>query len=207
MGYTKKTWKRRLAERSDLSSKVVHLTREQTDATCVDTLVAMLTRQKINGSDPSQAFIHGDKSVVCFQDSPLSGICQNVFYEQKYRETNADARLRYRAAGLMFEKSYVFARGGRPVVYEVPSEAKRILNRDEWWRIVNFDLSDEDNIVDWTHEREWRLPDDFDFDRKDATVLVVNKEMYANFVRKAGAEIPGGIGGISGIVVMENILY
>ena len=37
---------------------------------------------------------------------------------------------------------------------------KSILPSDEYWRIVNYDLSDNKYMVDWTHEWEWRVPGD-----------------------------------------------
>ena len=50
---------------------------------------------------------------------------------------------------------------GRPVIYDKTISAKKYLPENEWWRIVNLDLSDEDRFIDWTHEREWRVPNDF----------------------------------------------
>jgi hypothetical protein len=60
------------------------------------------------------------------------------------------------------------------------------LTPDEWWRIVNFDLSNDDNIVDWTHEREWRLTGDaFQFDISKATIILPNSRIYKHFIKNA----------------------
>ena len=54
-------------------------------------------------------------------------------------------------------------------MYEQKDIAKEMLEdkKDEWWRIVTYDFdaieNDKLNIVDWTHEREWRFPRNFEF--------------------------------------------
>ncbi len=168
MGYDRKQWLKRIAERSDMSSQVVHLTREgeieNTRHDVFDILLKILMEQRITGSSTKSGFICGKRSAVCFQDVPLQSLCQNVYYEQKYRELNQQAKLRYRAIGLAFSKAYVYQHGGRPVIYDKTSEAKRYLPEADWWRIVNFDLGSDQNVIDWTHEREWRITDGFEFD-------------------------------------------
>ncbi|WP_230370748.1 hypothetical protein [Paludibacterium denitrificans] len=152
MSYTKKAWKRRLAERSDLSSQVVHLTRNTKDKTVVEVLYKIVSDAKLIGSSTQSGFICGPMPAVCFQDAPLTAICQNVFFEQKYNEGKQDPKRRYLAVGLAFPKDYAYAKGARPVIYDKTSEAKRFLPADQQWRIVNFDLSNEDSFIDWTHE-------------------------------------------------------
>ena len=103
MGYTEKQWRRRLAERSDLSSHVVHLTRNAgTQKNGLSVLLKILNDGVLQGSDTELGFICGSRKAVCFQDDPLTGVCQNVFYEQKYREANKDCKTRYLAVGLAF---------------------------------------------------------------------------------------------------------
>jgi hypothetical protein len=169
--------------------------------------MAILTEGRIRGSDPKAGFITGERPAVCFQDAPLSGIAQNVFYEQKHRESNPGARLRYRAIGLMFDKRYVYKAGGRPVIYDRPDDVKKYLPADQWWRIVNYDLTDNKNIIDWTHEREWRLPGDFHFHLPEATVLLVSKGAYQKFVQAAATALPNGVASVKSIVVLDGILY
>src|SRR5713226_7111825 len=156
MGYNKDIWKRRLAERNDLTSQLTHLTRAEEDQDLIGVLMSILSKRRIYGSD--SVLIHGTTKAVCFQDAPLSGICQNVYFEQKYREEKPGAKRRYCGCGLMVEKLYVFSKGGRPVIYDRVADAKEFLPDDQWWRIVNLDFTTSDHIVDWTHEREWRLP-------------------------------------------------
>ncbi|MBO1017965.1 DUF2971 domain-containing protein [Achromobacter sp. SD115] len=210
MGYDKKTWKRRIAERTDLSTQVVHLTREQTAGATKGTaevLFDIVDQQRIVASPVHQAFIVGNISAVCFQDAPLGAICQNVFYEQKYKEQNEKAKVRYRAMGIAFAKDYAYGKGARPVVYDQTRVAKEYLSSDQWWRIVNFDLSDENNIIDWTHEREWRVPGDFTFDRSEVTLLFVNAGSYKAFQSLCKKKDKSYLEEVRGVVVMETLLY
>jgi hypothetical protein len=211
MTYDPKRWRQRLAERSDMSSQIVHLTREGElegiPFDVFDVLMKILKDCRLIGSSTSSGFICGDRTAVCFQDVPLASLCQNVYYEQKYQDLNSSAKLRYRAIGLMFPKAYVYQKGGRPVVYDKTADAKNYLPRTEWWRIVNFDLN-TDNIIDWTHEREWRLPGDFDFELAQVTVLLVNESSYRTFVQKCRSyEDKDLLTEIKGIVVLNTILF
>ncbi len=207
MPYNKKAWQRRLAERSDLSTQVVHLTRDAGSLKLVDVLYSILSDGKIKGSSTQGGFICGKTPAVCFQDAPLPAVCQNVFFEQKYSEAIKGAKTRYRATGLAFPKDYAFRKGARPVVYDKTSEAKAYLPVDQHWRIVNFDLSDADAIIDWTHEREWRSPGDFTFDVSEATLLFVNSATYKAFLKKCKENRTNFVEQARGVVVMDNLLY
>lgn len=40
-----------------------------------------------------------------------------------------------------------------------------MLPKDQWSRIVHYDQSNKENLIDWTQERVWRIPtDEFEFD-------------------------------------------
>lgn len=212
MGYTRDLWTKRIANRSDLSSQVVHLTRgtehEGVKSGPVDVLFEILKSRHIRGSTTDKGFICGDIPATCFQDVPLFSICENIHSEEQYRASVPDARVRYMGVGLMFPKPYVFARGGRPVLYETSSKAKAILPEDEWWRIVRFDLNDDDNIIDWTHEREWRVPGSFDFDLDKATVILPNNYGYKRFLKLCKEhEDEDILESIRGIVNLGAVFY
>jgi hypothetical protein len=207
MGYTEHEWRRRLAERSDLSSHVVHLTRDAGTHNGLRVLLKILNDGVLEGSDTASGFICGSRKAVCFQDAPLTGVCQNVFYEQKYREANKGCKIRYVAVGLAFPKTYVYAKGGRPVVYDKTTDAKRYLPKDQYWRIVNFDLDDLSNIIDWTHEREWRVPDEFKFEVEQATVLLTHESAYRRFLELDTASGAPVVPKLNGLVVMSRLLF
>ena len=208
MGYKIKDWRRRIAERSDMSSSVIHLTREAGETIIQKILYKILSEKKIIGSTTDSGFICGYTKAVCFQDAPLTSICQNVFFEQKQREQNNQYKIRYRAFGLMFEKSYAFAKGARPVIYEKASQAKEFLPKNQWWRIVNLNLEDKENIIDWTHEREWRCPGDFEFDLTEVTLIAIRQETVAYLCQEFNKNFKIDLlSKIKGIVTMEHVLY
>jgi hypothetical protein len=97
--------------------------------------------------------------------------------------------------------------GSTIVLYEKTSLAKDILPKKEWWRIVNFNLKNEESIIDWTHEREWRAPNDFKFILSEATILVTNKNMYRKLLIKCEEHNIDILKKVKGIVVMSSILF
>jgi len=207
MSYDLDAWRKRIAERTDFSTQVVHLTRGRRGASLPKVLYEIFSSELIKGSTSASGFICGNRPAVCFQDSPLVSICQNVYYEQKYRSKNPNAKTRYCAAGLAFPKPYMFREGARPVIYDRTSDAKAYLPQEQWWRIVNFDLGNDDSFIDWTHEREWRIPGDFNFDLSEATLLFVKEETYRTFNKLCLSNGKDYTNLVKGVVVMENILY
>lgn len=202
MGYDKAKWAKRLRSRSDISGFLTHLTRETEKLGVVDVLIKILNDKKITGSSPNIGFIAGNANAVCFQDAPVYGLTQNLIHEQ-YNKEELGGKVRYRGIGLGFSKKYAYMKGARPVIYETKEVAKSLLPKSEWWRIVSFDLSDDENIIDWTHEREWRISGDFTFELNEVYVYLINGSSYKKFIEKASQEI---IKGIKGIVVLDPVL-
>lgn len=208
MSYTKRDWIRRISERSDMCSSLVHLTRESQEIPNVlDVLVKILVERRLIGSSTGGGFICGPRRAVCFQDAPLHSICQNVFFEQKKIEQDSSQKLRYRAIGLAFSKEYLFKKGARPVIYEKTDVAKAFLKDTEWWRIVRLDLSDENAFIDWTHEREWRIPDDLNFELNEITLVAIKnntiKDIAKKFMEETGKELRDEV---RGLVTLHDIL-
>lgn len=212
MGYTRDLWNKRIAGRSDLSSQLIHLTRgtevDGKKVGPVDILVQILMDRRISGSTTDNGFICGNIPATCFQDVPLYSLSQNIHAEEQYRKAIDGAKVRYLGVGLMFPKPYVYAQGGRPVVYERTDKAKLMLPEDEWWRIVRFDLSDDENFIDWMHEREWRVPGGFEFELEQATVLVPNKFGYDRFLELGRENHEEDLlGQIRGLVNLGSVFY
>ena len=86
---------------------------------------------------------------------------------------------RYSSYGVVFSKSTVFQSGGGPAIYvrgdiwqteiqNIPQALKPF--------VVPFDpdgLILKHVIQDWTHEREWRLPDTMTFEYSDIKYVLV----------------------------------
>ena len=200
MAYTREIWKKRHRNRSDISLYITHLTKESEGLSAFQVLRKILTERKIIGSNQG-GFIIGNSRAVCFQDIPLYGVCQNTFHEQVYREELGGV-VRYKPIGLTFEKEYIFNKGGRPVLYETKDMAKQILPEKEWWRIVNYDLSNKDSIIDWTHEREWRIKDDFEFDITQAIIIMPQGCNFVELREKFGDKI---LNQIKGVTMLDSI--
>lgn len=206
MPYTKDDWEKRIAERNDMSTSLIHLTRENSTQSVVNVLYNILKDKKIKGSTTS-GFIVGNEKAVCFQDAPLYSICQNIFFEQKKRKQDRNYKLRYRAIGLLFDKQYAYKKGARPVIYEKTDIAKTFLPPSEHWRIVNFNLESDSSIIDWTHEREWRVKGDFEFELSDVTIIVIKQNQIKKLISKFKEEGIDLMNEINGIVTLEHLLY
>lgn len=105
-------------------------------------------------------YVKGNRPAVCFSEIPLSAIHQ-------FAHPPSSENARYRFYGLALSKKTIFEAGGRPVIYLPDNEANWI-PADEKWRHVRFEYG----TVDWTHEREWRVPGDLDL-RKVAGLYVI----------------------------------
>lgn len=184
MAYTFTKWRDRHHDRVDISSTLTHLTRRTPTESAVAVLLKILAEQTIRGS--TEGFIVGDRPAVCFQDAPLVGLAQNIRHEQEERR-GKESRIRYEGVGLTFNKTYAFALGARPVIYDDTDTAKAFLPPSEYWRIVRLDLRDAKNMIDWTHEREWRVPGDFHFSRTHAALIVTNSDEYRELIARASA--------------------
>ncbi len=212
MPYSLDNWKQRIASRSDLTGHLIHLTRtaniDAKELSSLEVLMKIILEQCLLGSSTKSGFICGNRKAVCFQDTPLYQLTQNIYSEQEYRKQNSNAKLRYVGIGLMFTKTYVYNNGGRPVIYDKTEEAKAYLPLQEWWRIVKLELSDESNIIDWTHEREWRLPDDFNFKLEETIVILPNTKAYKNFISECRSiDKVDILTKIKGIVTLNAVFF
>jgi hypothetical protein len=208
-GISQEYWMGRMAERADLSTYLYHLTRPASDSKeavdALEVLLKMLTEKRLLAS--ATGFITGGTPVVCFQDAPPQSIAQNLWFERKYRQGRPKAKLRYLGVGLALQKRFVYARGGRPVIYDKKEAAKKYVEQSEWWRIVDFDLADDDTIVDWTHEREWRMRGDLVFEYGDVHVLVNGSAAYQRLHEKC-RELDGDIlGQVAGVLTLPPLLW
>lgn len=98
--------------------------------------------------------------------------------------------------------------GGRPVIYGQTSELKNILPEEEWWRIVDLDLEKQNYLVDWSHEREWRIKGNFEFEYSQTEVIVPSCEYYKKFIKycleKKNKKM---LTDINGIITLDTIYY
>lgn len=208
MSYTINDWVSRIAQRSDLTLGLVHLTRNCGSTKAIDVLLKILDEKKLRGSNTSSGFIIGNTRAVCFQEAPLYSLAQNIYTEQEYRKKNTSAKKRYLGFGLSISKAFAYEKKGRPVIYDKTEVAKNYLPESEWWRIVNFDLSNMEAIIDWSHEREWRVPGDLEFNLSDISIIVPNPMAYRELFEKCQARDQGKLlSSVNGIVQLGMVFY
>lgn len=191
-------WKKRISHRNDMATRLIHLTRGANEDEAFENFWKILIDKKLNGGC---GFINGDRNAVCFQELPLNALAENLNYEEDLND-----RVRYSPFGIRFQKRFIYQKGGRPVIYENTEVAKAMLPEKEYWRIVDLNLSDKDNYVDWTHEREWRVPDELQFEYKNIEVIVKNGIYYRKLVKRCVERKRTDILlGIHGIITLSSI--
>ena len=194
-------WESRMSCRNDMATRLIHLTRgansdDEDDA--FENLWKILIDKKLNGGC---GFINGDRNAVCFQELPLNALTENLNYEK-----TLNGRVRYSSFGIRFQKRFIYEKGGRPVIYEDNEVAKAMLPENEYWRIVDLNLSNKDHYIDWTHEREWRVPDELQFDYKNIEVIVKNGKYFRLLVQRCiEKERKDILMGIHGIITLSSI--
>jgi len=147
--------------REDISNKLVHLTRGDTDQAAAEKFISIVEGRKLLGGT---ACIKGSYHCVCFSEAPLSKLT--------YILANPTANgMRYKPFGVMIDKSWLFTRGGRPVIYQPDSDFE-LLHDLQKYRHVRY----EHGTVDFTWEREWRIATtELEIDPSAATLVVPNR--------------------------------
>lgn len=168
-------WREKISNRSDLVARLSHLTgrKASNDDGAFEVLWKILTEKRLIASG-AEGFINGDIKAVCFQEVPLQAMAENVLRGNTH----------YFGFGLRVNRGFFYRRGGRPVFYGEVDHLKKILPATEYWRIVSMNLNDPDRIIDWTHEREWRHPGDFEFDWSEIEVIVKDHIYFEKFINR-----------------------
>jgi hypothetical protein len=124
-------------------------------------------------------YIRAGVPCICFSEAPRESL--------EYGLINSRGRGRYSQYGLQFEKAWIYRFGGRPVIYQSDEEFN-LLPEAYRWRHVRLELGGEKE-VDFTWEREWRLPKgELRFTERDITVVLPNEEARQQFIRDAEEE-------------------
>lgn len=199
------TWIKRVQRRSDITTRLTHLTRSEVGKdNAFDVLNKILENKCIYGSTRESGYIVGNDKAVCFQDAPLMCVAENIIYENQLSKDVAAKR--YEAFGIRVNKQHAYRRGAREVIYGKTDELKRMLPSSEYWRIVNHNLDDIQNAIDWTHEREWRIKGDYSFDYNDIEVIVKNNHFYRKFMEYWMNKNPELLLQINGIICLDSCI-
>jgi hypothetical protein len=194
--------------RADFSDSLVHLTRERREyssnnfaeqtllreVSAFDVLKEILSSGTLRGSG-NAGYVKGNRTAVCFSEIPLSAM--HLFARPPDDPLERAKPARYRFYGIAVSKRALFEAGGRPVIY-LPDSEGHWIPPDEKWRQVRFEYG----VVDFTHEREWRVPGDLDLTKLGVYVIV-----WSTSEEKALAKFPTPLAkNIHSIIPMEHIV-
>lgn len=149
--------------RGDLSSRLIHLTRPTDELGVEDVFASIVREGQLRGSRKD---IAGGFSCVCFTEAPLTALAQVMAANP--------TSMRYQPFGVMVTKDWLYAKGGRPVIYGEPAEFTK-LPESMKYRYVRYQLGK----VDWTWEREWRIQTDALVLDPAQTTLIVPRRTIA----------------------------
>jgi hypothetical protein len=194
--------------RADFSHSLLHLTRERNifsvpkqagemvklerTVSPFQVLKEILVSGVIQGSGNS-GYVKGWRTAVCLSEIPLAAL--HHFTTPPGQEL---AYGRYRPYGLAFSKRAIFDAGGRPVIY-IPDVEGEWIPATEKWRQVRFEPA---NQIDWTHEREWRVPGDLDLSKLPGLYVLVWTAAEAAEILTVDAPIKKLI---RGVLPMEHV--
>jgi len=116
-----------MSSRRDISDKLVHFTSGDSWEEAFQRLCNIIREMRILGTSEK---IRGEYKCVCFSEAPLMSLPGGL--------VNPDAYSRYSPFGLVFDKSWIFAKGGRPVIYQTEEEFS-ILPEEIRWRHVRYE--------------------------------------------------------------------
>jgi hypothetical protein len=187
--------------RPDFNQALVHLTRERVERASppqpgvarvvppFDVLKDIISSGILRGSG-NEGFVKGTRRAVCLSEIPLSVV---HYFANAPSEENEKGK--YRFYGLAFSKRTIFNAGGRPVIY-LPDREGEWIPEDQKWRHVRYEFGS----VDWTHEREWRLPDDLNLITIPGCYALVWSHSEVDELQKVTTKVP-----ILGVFAMEHL--
>lgn len=153
-----------MAARPDISDKVIHFTSADAYGDALGRLMHIIGEGCLHAGNGK---IKGGYRCVCFTEAPLPALAGGL--------VNSDAFSRYSPYGLMFEKAWLYAQGGRPVIYQPDSEFDA-LPEPLRWRHVRYE-PEAAPAIDFTWEREWRIRcDALPFSPAEAVIVVPDDE-------------------------------
>lgn len=131
--------------RADISPQLVHFTSGDTDEEAFARLCRIVDERRLVAGNGK---IKGGYFCVCFTEAPLPSLPGGLVNPTNYS--------RYKPFGVMFDKAGTFERGGRPVIYQADAEFEQLPVAMRWRHVRH-----EPHAVapiDFSWEREWRLP-------------------------------------------------
>ena len=165
-----------MATRFDISEKLIHFTSGESPASAFARLLPIIGERRLIAGN---RMIRGGYRCVCFTEARLAAFADAFVGRAPFTRCSR--------FGLMFDKTWVYDRGGRPVIYQPDSDFS-ILPEALRWRHVRFEPTSE-QVIDFTWEREWRIPcDELTFSQAEAVIVVPNDQWVGALRRSHDAE-------------------
>ncbi len=130
---------------SDISRRLVHLTRGATLQQAYQVLASILRERELRGG---VKLIRGGYCCVCFSEAPLRSV-------RRLLGRPGAHGVPYQPFGIVVSKRWLFQKGGRHVVYQREAEFSE-LPESHRWRHVRYE-PDAVEAIDFSWEREWRI--------------------------------------------------
>jgi hypothetical protein len=125
------------------------------------------------------------KATVCFTEAPIQEF--NSIFSLVSIAASKDERPRYEPYGIAVPKKWLYAQGGRPVIYDHPN-ALGDFPDSQRYRFVPYNPSAG---VDFTWEREWRIQaEQLALDPKQTLVVVPTSDEAFELVYGFSQEEP-----------------
>jgi hypothetical protein len=124
--------------RADLSNDLVHWIKGDSNEEAFEILRAIVRERRLLGG---VGHIRGGYTCICFTEAPEGAFHQIIG--------------RYRPFGVRVPKTWLFSRGGRPVIYQ-PDDEYDLLPEQLRWRHMRYEPT-RAPPVDFSWEREWRI--------------------------------------------------
>lgn len=170
-------------QRRDVGNLLIHLTRTPEKPIVLgrvtmsahprNVIQKIASEGRFLGSD---GFIKGGYRCVCFTEAPIAEIPTIVRLAREAADISLHPR--YEPYGVAVPKEWLFARGGRPVIYQSEDEYVQ-LPEDVRYRHVRY----EPGNVDFTWEREWRIKaDELALDPKFTLFILPTAEEVFDFM-------------------------
>jgi hypothetical protein len=128
--------------RADISNYLVHFTKGNNAFADFTSIIKEATLRGGTG------YIKGGYRCVCFSEAPLHAL-QTVLEQPRSHD------FKYSPYGVVVSKRWLFALGGRPVIYQSDLEYGELPEKIRW-RHVRYEPT-LTNPIDHTAEREWRI--------------------------------------------------
>jgi len=123
---------------------------------------------------------------ICFSETPISKL--------GYILSNPMAHgIRYKPFGFMVDKSWLFERGGRPVIYQSHVEYEE-LPVPLKYRHVTYEPNRLGTPIDFTWEREWRIKtNELPFTPDEVTVIYPKRTWSDGYNERHASELSGTV--------------